>query len=141
MSDAGECGSSNDSNPMPRCSSSIRMAITSLHSGRRIASERTARMSCDETMGSRWARGSESGALMRFSTVPPVVNANKSQEMNSGRSAENLQRGCHSNNCGNNSNDHRKCKFGPSGKTPMCRSEHEYATCCASNCATKMSAN
>lgn len=141
MSEVGECGSSNDSNPIPRCSSSIRMAITSLHSGRRIANERTARMSCDEMMGSRWARGSESGALMRFSTVPPVVNASKSQVINDGRSATNLQRGCHSNNCGSNANDYRKYKFGPSRKAPTRWGEHEHAACCACKCAAKMSAN
>ena len=141
MSDAGECGSSNDSNPMPRCSSSMRMAMTSLHSGRRIANERTARMSCDETMGSRWARGSESGALMRFSTVPPVVSASKSQVTNGGRSAENLQRGCYSNENCNYTNNHRHYIFGPSWNAPMCWSEHEHATDCPCNRATEVSTN
>jgi hypothetical protein len=48
-------------------------------------------MSCEETMGSRWARGSESGALMRFSTVPPVVRATESRASTDGRSTANLQ--------------------------------------------------
>jgi hypothetical protein len=66
------------------------MAITSLHKGRRRANEMTASMSCEEMMGSRWARGSESGALMGFSTVPPVSDAKKSQMNNDERSAVNL---------------------------------------------------
>ena len=51
------------------------MAITSEHNGRRIASESTASMSCWVMIGSKWARGSESGALMILRIDPPEKDA------------------------------------------------------------------